>query len=145
MKQQPTDVCSSTGSKNCHCTPASSGSVFLSILLAFFPKCAFCWAAYLSFLNSVGITIPYLSWLKHVFAGLFLLSIIALFRSARKTRQWLVFGLIVSGITVLLICQYGYPSIAGNRLGLATVLSGSLLNAVSFYRDKKKTRVLSPV
>ena len=145
MKQQPTTTCRNTGSKNCHCAPAASGSVFLSILLAFFPKCAFCWAAYLSFLNSVGITIPYLSWLKHVFAGLFLLSILVLFRSARKTRQWLAFGLILSGMLVLLTSQYVYPSVAGNRIGIAIVLAGSLFNAISTYRHNKKISTFSPV
>ena len=51
-------------------TVRSLRSVLLSVLIAFFPKCPLCWAAYMSMFGSLGLAnTPYMGWLLPVLVG----------------------------------------------------------------------------
>ncbi|MCB9234957.1 MAG: hypothetical protein H6581_25100 [Bacteroidia bacterium] len=110
--------------------PLSTGSVLPGILLAFFPKCAGCWAAYMSVFGSMGMGLPYLPWLKHVLAGSLVLSAWYFARMARRRNRWIPFGFQMSGFVLVILTQY----LIGLKFllwpGVALVFAGSLLYAM---------------
>ncbi|MFN0215142.1 MAG: hypothetical protein ACKVT2_12875, partial [Saprospiraceae bacterium] len=61
-------------------TARSAPSILLGFLVAFFPKCPICWAAYMSMFGSFGLArTPYMGWLFPVlicFLGLHLLLLL---------------------------------------------------------------------
>jgi mercuric ion transport protein len=110
---------------------ASIGSVLMPVLFAFFPKCAFCWAAYFAALNSLGFaSIPYMPWLRNVFLVFMLLSLVVLYRAAQRRGRWLPFGMQLAGISVMMLSQFLIHSLQCLWPGLVLVFGGSLLNAL---------------
>jgi len=109
------------------------GSTILSFLIAFFPKCPLCWAAYLSMFGSFGVSnLPYMGWLYPVLIGFLLLHLYLVFKK-RKVKGYGPFVLSIMGAMVLL----------GSRLlrwedrnllltGMILILAGSLWNSFTW-------------
>jgi hypothetical protein len=112
-------------------------STFMSILIAFFPKCPICWAVYMSMFSSIGLAkIPYMSWLLPVLLAFMGLHLILLARRINQHGYW-PFLLSIMGTLVILAGRFWFPGY--NWLlyvGVACILSGSLLNSFFTVRTK---------
>lgn len=102
----------------------------VSILIAAFPKCALCWAAYAGALGIGWLQrIPYSPWLLTVFIGFMLLHLAALIYRAKITGKIypLVISLMGSGI-LLTIKALNLPSVWG-FWGIGLIFLGTLANS----------------
>ena len=100
--------------------------------LALFPKCPFCWAAYLSLFGIAGLeSIPYSPWLQPVLAILLLSNLTSVWFRARTTGRMLPFYLVTAGaITIILSKAFAAP-IAASFLGVLLTLIGSIWSTFS--------------
>jgi hypothetical protein len=73
----------------------SGWSVITGLLLLMMPKCALCWAAYMSVLGSFGIVIRYQPWVLPVLIILYLLTLTKLLIGSLRTGSFLAFGMAV--------------------------------------------------
>jgi len=106
-----------------------AGSVMLSVLLAFFPKCPMCWAVYMSLLGSFSLSgLAYPAWLLPVLLSLMALHLALLFRKGRK-EGYLPFLLSLAGTSLMLCGRFFFPRDGWMLLlGLAIVVSASLFH-----------------
>ncbi|WP_316839800.1 hypothetical protein [Pedobacter gandavensis] len=104
-------------------------SLLMSILIAFFPKCPFCWAVYMSMFSSIGLAqIPYMPWLLPVLSAMLCIHLYLLFRKV-ATKGYLPFMISVAGCLFLLAGRLGFPDEKWISLvGMLLIISGSLLN-----------------
>src|SRR2546425_8919047 len=101
----------------CHCQSSSYSSpavtprtvlrsvmaVGLSFLVAFFPKCPMCWAAYMSALGIAGLAqIPYMSFVFPVLVGMLGLHLFLLGRQMIRVRPGPFLASVVGTLIVLL-------------------------------------------
>src|ERR1043165_991253 len=95
--------------------------------LALFPKCPFCWAAYLSLFGIAGLeSIPYSPWLQPVLAILLLSNIASILFRARATNRLMPFYLVTAGALTLIISKaFAGPS-AASFIGVFLTLIGSV-------------------
>jgi protein SCO1/2 len=100
-----------------------------TLAFAFFPKCAVCWAAYLSMFGIAGLSqIPYAPWLKPAFAALMLLNIASVWIRNRATGRMTGFYLVSGGaLAILPALQFGWKSAAA--IGVALTMAGSVVSA----------------
>jgi len=76
-------------------------TLLTSVLLLFMPKCALCWAAYMSFLSSIGIVIKYQSWFLPVMSFLFVCTLLKLLISSIRRKNFLAFGMaLIAGLII---------------------------------------------
>jgi mercuric ion transport protein len=135
--------------KSCHCqsvqdqaatfsgqaakkTARSMYSAFLGLLIAFFPKCPICWAAYMSMFGSVGLAnAPYMGWLFPVLLGFLGLHLVLLLKKAPQ-KGYGPFSLSLAGALLILLGR-GFLSSAEwiPPAGMLFILSGSLWNSFS--------------
>ncbi|MFY2563598.1 hypothetical protein ACN469_38750 [Corallococcus terminator] len=106
-------------------------AVLLGVLLAFLPKCAMCWAAWLSLFGGVGLASgPALDWLFPTLMGLSALHLLLLLRRAPR-RGPAPFALSLAGFVVILLArEQPVPARWLLFLGIALMVSGSLLNGL---------------
>src|SRR6185369_1770697 len=99
--------------------------------LALFPKCPFCWAAYLSLFGIAGLqSIPYAPWLQPVLAVMLLSNLTSVWFRARTTGRMLPFYLVTAGaLTLILSKVFAGPS-AANFAGVFLTLVGSILSTL---------------
>lgn len=99
------------------------------LAFAFFPKCAVCWAAYLSVFGIAGLSqLSYSPWLKPAFAALMLLNVASVWLRSRATRRMTGFYLVSAGALALLsTLQFGWKSAA--VAGVVLTMAGSLVSA----------------
>jgi hypothetical protein len=102
-----------------------------SILLAIAPKCPFCWAAYMSALGSLGISIqlPFQPWLLPLLTGLLAVNLVALLLRARSRGRFGPFYLCLLGGAIIVGGKFAIESAPMMALGLACILAGSCWNA----------------
>jgi protein SCO1/2 len=100
--------------------------------LALFPKCPFCWAAYLSLFGIAGLgTIPYSPWLQPVLAILLLLNLTSIWFRARGTGRMLPFYLVTAGALAIVASKiFGGPDTVG-FLGVLLTLVGSVWSTLN--------------
>lgn len=117
------------------------GSTFLSVLIAFFPKCPLCWAAYFSMFGSFGLSnVPYMGWLYPVLLGFLGLHLYLIFKKV-KVKGYGPFLLSVLGAFVLLstrIFQTDNKQVL--ITGMILILIGSLWNNFSFHQFRLSTQ-----
>lgn len=119
--------------------PAATVPVFgalASLGFAFFPKCPFCWAAYLSIFGITSLErIPYSPWLAPVLAALMLLNLFSVWVRGRTTRRMTAFGLVVAGAFAIVMSRM-LPSLEQTAAwcGVGLTLAGSLLSAAQTSR-----------
>lgn len=108
-------------------------SILMSVLIAFFPKCPFCWAVYMSMFGSVGLAkLPYMGWLLPVLMVLLAFHLVMLWK---KTAQhgYIPFVLSLLGSLLIIIGRSYFPLEEWVLIaGIACIISGSLLN--SFFQ-----------
>ena len=104
----------------------------VALALALFPKCPFCWAAYLSLFGIVGLeSIPYSPWLQPVLAILLLSNLTSIWFRARNTGRMMPFYLVTAGALVIVASKaFAGPDAAG-FLGVALTLVGSVWSTVN--------------
>ena len=120
-------------------TARSAGSMLLSIIIAFFPKCPFCWAIYMSMFGCLGIAkLPYMKWLLPVLLVFLALHLFMLYRKAARIG-YIPFGISVFGAVIIIVTRTFFPF--QNWLliiGMVSIMSGSLLNSFTNNRLKFK-------
>lgn len=110
----------------------SASSVLLSFLIAFFPKCPVCWAAYMSLFGSFGLSqLPYMKWILPALLGFLALHLYLLLRKVR-TKGYGPFLLSIAGAAIVLAAR----SVFTNQqwmlfAGMSLILAGSLWNSFS--------------
>lgn len=105
-------------------------SAFLSLLIAFFPKCPVCWALYMSMFGSVGLSqLPYMKWLLPVFVVFLGFHLFMQFKGVKK-HGYLPFSLSLIGASIILISRSLLSSHNGILiLGILFIVSGTLINS----------------
>lgn len=83
-------ICEKTCEQEQPVTKGKGWALLSTALLLFMPKCALCWAAYMSFLGSLGLSIRYRPWFQPLMLALFVLAVCKLLFSAIRNRNWLV-------------------------------------------------------
>lgn len=108
-------------------------SLGLSFLVAFFPKCPLCWAAYLSMFGSFGVSnLPYMGWLYPVLIGFLLLHLYLVFRK-REVKGYGPFVLSIIGALILLGSRiFSWEDKNLLIAGMAFILIGSLWNSFTW-------------
>jgi mercuric ion transport protein len=113
-------------------TVRSFGSVFLGVLIAFFPKCPVCMAAYLSMFGSFGMAqAKYMTWLFPVLILFLGLHLFLLFKKIPK-KGYGPFLLSLAGALIILAGRKFFQF--DNYVlytGMACILAGSLWNSFS--------------
>lgn len=105
-------------------------SFLMAILIAFFPKCPLCWAAYMSLLGSWGIqTIPYKPWLLPVFCILLLVNIVSLYLTGKK-HHYLPLAFSIAGALLVISNRYYFHSQQLMYTGAALLIISSLWNTL---------------
>lgn len=106
--------------------------ITLPLLVAFFPKCPFCWAAYLSALGISGIQgIPYSPWLVPIIMAIIMFNLVILYRKSRVRNGMIPFWISLLGaLTVALgyVLSNQKIAIPGSML----IFIGALLNSLSY-------------
>lgn len=141
----------------CHCRDRNSGarfsgikkttktlpSVLLSFFIAFFPKCPFCWAIYMSMFTSIGLAkLPYMKWLLPVLLVFLGIHLFMLYRRAPRVG-YLPFIISVAGSSLLFLSRTFLPDQTWILImGIACIFSGSLLNGFADIRNNFKTNPL---
>jgi len=120
-------------------TARSMLSTLLSIVIAFFPKCPFCWAIYMSMFGCLGIAkLPYMKWLLPVLLVFLAIHLFMLYRKAARIG-YIPFGISVFGAVTIVFTRTFFPF--ENLLliiGMVSIISGSLLNSFTNNRLKFK-------
>lgn len=127
----------------------SLSSVALSVLIAFFPKCPLCWAAYMSLFGFLGLSqLPYMSWLLPVlliFLGVYL---IILYKKSPK-NGYIPFQLSLAGAVLLLIGKLFFPLEKWIAvLGMIFIISSSLwlsfgVQIISYLLSRQNNKLKS--
>jgi protein SCO1/2 len=95
--------------------------------LALFPKCPFCWAAYLSLFGIAGLqSIPYAPWLQPVLAILLLSNLTSIWFRARTTGRMLPFYLVTAGVLTIIASKVFSAPAAASLVGVLVTLIGSI-------------------
>jgi hypothetical protein len=115
----------------------TASSMLLSVLIAFFPKCPFCWAAYMSMFGSFGLAkVPYMSWLFPVLLAFLALHLFFLFKKVPQ-KGYGPFLISVFGGLIILAGRKFFPHEDGVLfLGMVSILGGSLWNSFSLPNFK---------
>ncbi|MCP9752788.1 SCO family protein [Ferruginibacter sp. HRS2-29] len=111
--------------------------VVFPILVVFFPKCPFCWAAYLSVFGISGLhSIPYSPWLLPVIFGVMVLNLAFLYRKAIVRNGLFPFWISLIG-TLLVSIGYIITYKLVSFFGIGLIFTGAVLNSLSFKHWSK--------
>jgi protein SCO1/2 len=106
--------------------------VVFPVLIVFFPKCPFCWAAYLSVFGISGIqSIPYSPWLLPLFFGLMVFNLLLLKRKAKVRNGLFPFWISLIG-TFLVGSGYVLTLQPISFIGIGLIFIGAVFNSLSF-------------
>lgn len=106
-------------------------SALSPIAIAFFPKCPFCWAAYMAAFGTGTLQrIPYSPWLLPVFVLLLLFQLTLQFRRSRHTNRYEPFVLALAGAVILLVGGLVMHIETASLVGVWTLVAGSVLNSL---------------
>lgn len=110
-----------------------TSTVILPILIAFFPKCPMCWAAYLNLIGlSSIVSIKHQPWLIYVFIGFAVFNLINLYRLSKRRNGLLPFHLALIGTSILGLNYWLGLHSSLLILGISLTLLATLLNSLSF-------------
>lgn len=129
-------------SPNCCCTPTnetkqtlppfkrslkSIPSILLSVLIALFPKCPLCWAAYMSMFGSVGlVNLPYMGWLLPVLFVFLGIHLYLLYQRSEMTGP-LPFQLSLSGAFLIILGKFVFSQTWVLFIGMSLLIIASLM------------------
>lgn len=120
----------STSSTHDKGTPPALATL-ASLAFAFFPKCAMCWAAYLSAFGIAGLNqLPYSPWLLPVFGAIMLLNLASVWVRTRSSQRILPFYLVSAGLLTITfsVLDGRFQRLAA--LGVILTFAGSVLSAL---------------
>jgi protein SCO1 len=104
--------------------PGNTPALISGVLVLLMPKCALCWAAYMSVLSSLGLSIQYRSWFFPVALVLFLATLIKLLIQAIRKRKFVNFFLaITAGALIYLNRQAATVNFAGTIAIILMILA----------------------
>ena len=102
-------------------------STLASILIAFFPKCPFCWAAYMTAFGIAGLEqIPFIPWLREIFIVMMMVNLVCLWFRARATQRIPAFIIAVTGMSILLVFRVLLDWQSSAWIGIGITLVGVL-------------------
>lgn len=103
-------------------------SMFLSILIAFFPKCPVCWAVYMSMFGSLGLAqLPYMGWLLPVLMVFMMVHLFMIYKKS-TAKNYLPFWLSLTGTFIILIGRFSFADEKWLLItGMIFIITGSLL------------------
>ena len=107
-----------------------------SLGFAFFPKCPFCWAAYLSIFGFTGLAqIPYSPWLQPVLFALMLLNLFSVWVRGRTSGHMTAFGLVAAGALAIILSRM-LPGLEHSAAwaGVILTIAGSFWSAAQAGR-----------
>ena len=105
---------------------------FVALGLALFPKCPFCWAAYLSLFGIAGLeSIPYSPWLQPLLAILLLSNLTSIWFRARATGRMIPFYLVTAGALAIIASKTFAGPDAFNFAGVLLTLVGSVWSTLN--------------
>ena len=137
QRATPADPEPETESKFKHRIQTGS-SFLLGCLLVFFPKCPMCWISYMSLFGVASAeTIPYTPWLLPAIVCMLGINLYFLFRGAPSRNGYLPFTLSLLGSTFLIFAATQFKIAWANYLGLGLLLTGSLLQSLSYSKFNK--------
>lgn len=111
---------------------SSMSGTLASIGVAFFPKCPFCWAAYLSVFGIAGLEqIPYTPWLSAVLVAVMLINLASVWLRGHSTGQMSGFYLVSAGALVIMVSRISPVWESAAITGVVLTLAGSLISALS--------------
>lgn len=106
-----------------------------SLGVAFFPKCPFCWAAYLSLFGIAGMEkIPYSPWLYPVLIAVMLINLASVWLRGYATGRMTGFYLAGAGAMVIVGSRIAPRGEIVAVAGVALMLAGSLFGARQILR-----------
>jgi mercuric ion transport protein len=105
-------------------------SFFTALIIAFFPKCPFCWAAYMSLFSSLGLgKFAYQPWLLPVFVVLLFLNIVSLYLS-RKRHGYKPMVLALTGAIIITFNRMYWNHQEIMFIGAIFLITASLWNSL---------------
>lgn len=108
--------------------------LFPAILVAFLPKCPFCFAAYLGFLGITGIELtPYYDWLKYVLVVLVLCMLWLMFQRSKRTKVFTPLYVMAFGCIILLVGKLIFNLALFVNLGIGFILFATLIGIASHH------------
>ncbi|PZX55700.1 hypothetical protein LV85_00925 [Algoriphagus chordae] len=113
-------------------------SICLTVLIALFPKCPFCWATYMSVFGSLGLSrMPYQSWMLPVFMALLAFHLFLLFRNY-KSKGPLPILLTLVGVLMLISSKLLWPELSSVLIiSVLLITVGSVWNSISIPIENK--------
>ena len=134
-----TDVQKSTAVMKTKMAAGSFLSGLLSVAVAFFPKCPFCWAYYMSLFGIAGMeSIPYTPWLRPLIVAALGLNLFSLYRTS-KARGFR-FPFYVSSAGAALILLAGSMNAELVPWGIGLIVVGAVLNGLPVREFLAKLR-----
>lgn len=111
------------------------GALVVSILVAFFPKCPMCWAAYCSALGLAGLAgSPYMEALLPVLVAMLGFHLISLGKQVRKVGYGPLLISVAGATTLFLVRRYTPSTGWALNSGILLIVSGSVWNSFSMRR-----------
>ncbi len=108
------------------------------LLIAVFPKCPVCWAAYMSAFGIASIKdIPYSPWLVPLFALGIGVNLWSLYRVRNKRNGLTPFQISSLGVVSLLVFGLWLELQTGMYVGILLIFLGSILNSLPFSRFQR--------
>jgi hypothetical protein len=109
--------------------PGNTPALISGVLVLLMPKCALCWAAYMSVLSSFGLSIQYRSWFFPVALVLFLATLIKLLMQAIRKKKFVNFFLaIAAGALIYFNRQAATINFAGATAIILMILAVMMEN-----------------
>jgi hypothetical protein len=119
-------LCKTTCVENKNKIRGRSWALMSSALILFMPKCALCWAAYMSFIGSLGLVIKYRPWFLPVITILFLITLTKLLINCIRRRNFISFFLAVAA-GLLIVVQRGSIGIDGIKIFAMILMAAAIL------------------
>lgn len=77
-------------------------AMILGLLMLIMPKCAFCWAAYMSFFASLGLVVKYQSWYLPLITILFLVTLVKICYTCIRQKNFVSLLLAVTAAVIIM-------------------------------------------
>lgn len=127
------EIPASKGSQVVKAASENLRTMVFPLLIAVFPKCPVCWAAYMSAFGIAGMkVIPYSPWLVPLFVLGIGVNLWFLYRARNKRNGLAPFWVSCLGAASLLIGSLWLNVRTGMYAGIILILLGSLLNSLPF-------------
>ncbi len=130
-------ICKEECVENKNLQKSNGWTLLTGAVVLFMPKCALCWAAYMSLLSSFGIVIHYRSWFLPVAIMLFLLMLVKLLVKSIHQQDFFAFGLVAaSGILIMLDRRNGGSNVIKITALVLMTIAVLMDNIIKLYKTR---------